>query len=201
MLPVKSFARAKSRTALQEPDRAALAEAMVADVLSALAEVDALAEVIVVTREPLAIEAARAIGAALLDDPSETGHNPAAARGAALAVRRGAERVVFVPGDCPGLDPAELAALLADPEPGVTVVPDRHGSGTNALMLAPPELMEPSFGPGSLARHAALGRAAGAAVRIAEVASLAFDVDTPEDLADLRLAGPRTRALLSTLAA
>ncbi len=201
VLPVKSFARAKSRTALEGPERAALAEAMVADVLSALAEVDALADVIVVTREPLAVEAAREIGAVLLDDPSEPGHNPAAARGAALAAQRGAERVVFVPGACPGLDPAELAGLLAGPKPGVTVVPDRHGSGTNALVLAPTLLMEPSFGPGSLARHAALGRATGAAVRIAEVPSLAFDVDTPEDLAALRVAGPRTRALLSILAA
>ena len=61
--------------------------------------------------------------------------------------------------------------------------------------------MDPSFGPGSFARHAALARAAGASLRIANVPSLAFDVDTREDLAALRSAGPRTRALLGVIPA
>lgn len=196
VLPVKSFGRAKSRTGLDDDRRAGLAEAMVGDVLAALADVDALAAIVVVTREPLAAEAARAAGALVLDDPWEAGHNPAAARGATFAVECGAERVLFVPGDCPGLNPAELQALLADPRAGVTVVPDRHGTGTNALLIAPPKAIEPSFGPGSFARHAAVAEAAGAGVRVADVPSLAFDVDTLADLAALPDSGPRTRAVL-----
>ncbi len=201
MLPVKSFDRAKSRTALDGPRRAALAEAMVGDVLAALADVERLDDVVVVTREAVVVRAARAVGAVVVDDPWETGHNPAAVLGARAAMERGAERVLFVPGDCPGLDPREVDALLAGWEAGVTVVPDRHGSGTNALLTAPPRIIEPSFGPGSFARHAALARAVGASLRVAAVPSLAFDVDTPEDLAALRDAGPRTRALLGVLAA
>ena len=83
------------------------------------------------------------------------------------------------------------------------IVPDRHGSGTNALLIAPPDAIEPSFGPGSFARHAARGAAAGAVVRVAQAPSLELDVDTPGDLAALRAAlaarpgaAPRTRALL-----
>jgi 2-phospho-L-lactate/phosphoenolpyruvate guanylyltransferase len=201
VLPVKSFPQAKSRTALQDPQRAALAEAMMTDVLSALTEVEALSEILVVTREPAAVEAAARVGATVVDDPHEAGHNPAAALGARAAAERGAERVLLVPGDCPGLDPAEVATLLEDREGGVTVVPDRHGSGTNALLIAPPQALAPSFGPGSFARHAALTRAAGLRLRVADVPSLAFDVDTPEDLAALRSAGPRTRALLGVLTA
>jgi 2-phospho-L-lactate guanylyltransferase len=67
--------------------------------------------------------------------------------------------------------------------------------------------MAPSFGPGSLARHALLARAAGADVRVAALRSLELDVDTPGDLAalrsalaDLPAAAPRTRALLAQLA-
>ena len=41
------------------------------------------------------------------------------------------------------------------------IVPDRHGSGTNALLLDPPTVITPAFGPGSFARHAALAAAAG----------------------------------------
>jgi 2-phospho-L-lactate guanylyltransferase len=205
VLPVKSFGRAKSRTALADPQRAALAEAMVTDVLDALSRAASLDGILVVTREPRARAAARAVGADVIEDPWETGHSLAAAHGARIATERGATRVLLVPGDCPGLDPDEIDGLLSDTRDGVVVVADRHGTGTNALLLSPPRVIEPSFGPGSFARHAALARGAGAAVRVAEVPSLAFDVDTPEDLAALErtgLGGVRTRVLLrDTLAA
>jgi 2-phospho-L-lactate guanylyltransferase len=87
------------------------------------------------------------------------------------------------------------------------IVPDRHGTGTNALVLAPPDAIAPSFGAGSFARHTALARTAGARVRVAEPRSLCLDVDTPGDLAALRAAlaerpggARRTRAVLDRLA-
>lgn len=186
VLPVKSFGRAKSRTALGEGPRAELAESMATAVLAALAEVRALERIVVVTREPRAAAAARAVGAEVVGDPAEAGHSQAALIGVRAAAD--ARRVLLVPGDCPLLDPAEVDALLAAAGPGVTVVPDRHGTGTNALVLDPPAAMAPSFGPGSCARHVALARAAGLPVRVVEVASLAFDVDTPADLAALAAA-------------
>ena len=76
---------------------------------------------------------------------------------------------------------------------GLVIVPDRHGSGTNALLIAPPYAVPPAFGPGSFARHAALGAAAGVVVRVAQAPSLELDVDTPGDLAALR-AGLAARA-------
>ena len=118
---------------------------------------------------------------------------------------RGAERALLVPGDCPAIDPQELSALLAGGG-DVVIVPDRHGSGTNALLLEPPTIVAPSFGAGSFARHAALARAAGAEVKVRELPSLGLDVDTPDDLAALRRAlearrdaAPRTRAVLERL--
>jgi len=87
----------------------------------------------------------------------------------------------------------------------VVIVPDRHGSGTNALLLTPPYAIAPAFGTGSFARHAALahGRA-----EVCEVPSLGLDVDTPDDLAALRSAldarpqaAARTRAVLERLVA
>jgi 2-phospho-L-lactate guanylyltransferase len=210
VLPVKSFGRAKQRldAAVGPPDRAELAAAMVGDVLAALGAVGRLAELIVVTAEPRAAEAARGAGAQLVDDPVEAGQSDAAARGVRAAIARGAHRVLLVPGDCPALDPGEVTALLDGyVDAGLVIVPDRHGSGTNALRIAPPGAIEPSFGPGSFARHAAFGVAAGVRVRVAHAPSLELDVDTPGDLAALRAAlawlpgaAPRTRALLETLA-
>jgi 2-phospho-L-lactate guanylyltransferase len=211
VLPIKSFSRAKQRLgeAIGAAERRELAAAMVGDVLAALAAAPLVGELIVVTAEPLAARAAEQAGATVVDDPEEAGQSAAAARGIAAAAQRGADRVLLVPGDCPALDASELGALLAEATepPSVVLVPDRHGAGTNALLLAPPDAMAPAFGPGSFARHAALGRAAGARVRVRELASLGLDVDTPGDLATLcaALAGlpgdvaAGTRAVLDRL--
>ena len=188
ILPIKSFPRAKSRTGLRDFERATLAESMAADVLRALSQATALDAILVVTRDPRAAAAAAAVGAGVVDDPEERGHSEAALLGVAEARRRGAARVLLVPGDCPLLDPGEVDGLLSAAGPGVTIVPDRHGTGTNALVLDPPDVLAPSFGPGSCARHEALARGAGAAVQVVEVPTLAFDVDTPADVAALRLA-------------
>src|SRR4051794_6293688 len=200
ILPVKSFGRAKSRLAGAFADRPALAAAMVADVLDALAGVRALDAVIVVTAEQSAADAARAAGATVVHDPAEAGQSAAASRG--IAAAGDADRVLLVPGDCPALDRGELTALLAHTEP-VVIVPDRHGTGTNALLLTPPDVMAPAFGEGSFARHAALARAAGAEPTVVDIPSLGLDIDTADDLAALRRApgiGPRTRALLEQAA-
>jgi 2-phospho-L-lactate guanylyltransferase len=207
VLPVKSFSRAKQRLgeAVGAGEREELAAAMVADVLAALGTVPELDDVLVVTAEPLAARAAEEAGATVVRDPEEDGQSAAAARGIDAALVRGAERVLLVPGDCPALDPQELSGLLAG-SGEVVIVPDRHGTGTNALLLEPPAVMAPSFGAGSCARHAALAHAAGATVKVRHVPSLSLDVDTPDDLAALRAAleargdaAPRTRAVLGRL--
>jgi 2-phospho-L-lactate guanylyltransferase len=210
VLPVKSFGRAKQRlgAAVGQHEREALAAAMLGDVLAALGAAGGLDELIVVTAEARAAGAARDAGARVVDDPVETGQSDAAALGVRAALDRGADRVLLVPGDCPALDPREVAQLLDGyPAAGLVIVPDRHGSGTNALRIAPPDAVAPSFGPGSFARHAARGAGAGAVVRVAHAPSLELDVDTPGDLAALRAAltalpgaAPRTRALLERLA-
>ncbi len=102
---------------------------------------------------------------------------------------------------------AELDAALANLETGSAgVVPDRHGSGTNALLLDPPGAIEPAFGPGSRERHLELAEAAGVRGVLVELPSLALDLDTADDLAELtrRLRAepglaPRTAAALEAL--
>ena len=203
VLPVKTFGRAKQRLGAAVDDRAQLAEAMAADVLDALGMVRGLDGVIVVTADP---HIAGGDWVEVVHDPLEAGQSIAAARGVRTAVARGAARVLLVPGDCPALEPAEVDELLSTAGPGVVIVPDRHGSGTNALLLDPPTAIVPAFGPGSFARHAALAAGAGAAVRVGRLPSLELDVDTPGDLAALQAAlrgggggAERTRALLERL--
>jgi 2-phospho-L-lactate guanylyltransferase len=212
VLPVKSFARAKQRLgeAVGGGDREQLAAAMVTDVLAALTSVAGIDDVVVVTAEPIAAQAATKAGAAVVNDPEEIGQSAAVSRGIDAALERGAERALLVPGDCPAVDPAEVAELLAraTQDPSVVIVPDRHGSGTNALLITPPDALAPSFGTGSFARHAALARAAGATIKVCDLPSLGLDVDTPDDLGALREAldahtggAAHTRAVLERLVA
>jgi 2-phospho-L-lactate guanylyltransferase len=210
ILPVKRFAEAKARLGdeLSGGTRRALTEAMVTDVLMALRRTDAVDEVLVVTSEPAAEAIGRGYGAKVVHDDVEAGQSPAARLGIARAAEAGATRVLLVPGDCPALDPAELGALLArPPERGLVIVPDRHGSGTNALLLTPPDVIEPAFGPASRERHEAAAVAAGVPFSVEDVPTLALDVDTADDLEALRgaLAARRggaahTRGMLSRLA-
>jgi 2-phospho-L-lactate guanylyltransferase len=121
--------------------------------------------------------------------------------------------VLLVPGDTPLLDPVELDALIArqlEP-PFVLIVPDRHGTGTNGLMLSPPDAIAPSFGPGSFERHRDLALAAGLPCRVEQPSSLLLDIDTGADLATLRdrpvndrpdgarALAPHTRAVLTAV--
>jgi 2-phospho-L-lactate/phosphoenolpyruvate guanylyltransferase len=204
VLPVKRFDRAKQRlgAALAPADRLLLAEAMLRDVLGALGRCRRLYGLVVVTREPRARALARGHGAVLVDDPAEEGQAAAATLGVRQALEVGAERALLVPGDCPGLDADELDELLREEEaaPAVTIVPDRHGTGTNALLLHPPDAIAPAFGEGSFARHVQGVEAAGAALSVRRVASLELDVDTPDDLHAFRHSVVRGAARSSTLA-
>jgi 2-phospho-L-lactate guanylyltransferase len=199
ILPVKHFAQAKRRlgASLAGPLRDDLARAMVGDVLVALSETVSIERTIVVTREDSVAAAAREMGALTVEDSAEESQSAAVTLGVARALAEGFERVLCIPGDCPALDPAELDSLLDTPDaPGVVIVPDRHGTGTNGLLLTPPDAIVPSFGPDSCARHKALAREARADCRIERPASLLLDIDTGADLAVLRdrLSGERVRA-------
>jgi 2-phospho-L-lactate/phosphoenolpyruvate guanylyltransferase len=217
ILPVKHFARAKQRlgASVADPLRLELARAMVGDVLAALSETALIERTIVVTGEPSVAEVAHAQGAIVIDDTARDGQSAAVNLGIERALTEGMERALCVPGDCPTLDPDELASLLgarpvarSGEGAEVVIVPDRHGTGTNGLLLTPPGAISPSFGPGSCERHRELAIAAEVSWRIERPASLLLDIDTGEDLDVLRarlsaerLGASRTRAVLDRTAA
>jgi 2-phospho-L-lactate guanylyltransferase len=211
ILPIKSFGAAKQRLAgeLGTGAREALVQAMFQDVLGALKRVPELDAIAVVSANTLAQRAARGEGVTLLDDEHEAGHSEAALIGIGHAIKEGFDRVLLVAGDTPLLDPDELSELLnsaTTDKTALVVATDRHGTGTNALLLYPPTAIEPSFGPGSCERHQQLAAAAEVSCRVAHVPSLAMDVDTPEDLSELatlldatRIKATMTRGALAQL--
>ena len=188
VLPVKRFDAAKQRLAggIDDERRQALAAAMVADVLEAIGEARTIERTIVVSSEPVALDLAAGAGAEVVPDPDDGGHVGAALAGIARAEAKGAGCVVLLAGDCPLLEPRQLDRLLTGvPERYVAIVPDRHGPGTNALVLSPPNAIVPAFGEGSCARHVAAAREAGIPFGVEELPSLGLDLDTPADVVAL----------------
>jgi 2-phospho-L-lactate/phosphoenolpyruvate guanylyltransferase len=215
IIPVKRFGAAKQRLleALDRPQRAVLVKAMLADVLAAVPTAERVERVIVVTgegrAERIALAQARRVGTPfeVLREPHDRGHSAAATLGIVRALSHGAGCAALLPGDCPLLDPGELDAALDRMRPGrVAVVPDRHGTGTNALLLAPADAIGPAFGEGSMERHRDRAGRAGYDVAVERLDSLALDLDTPDELAALASAlaahperAPATAAALERL--
>ena len=215
ILPVKRFGAAKQRLldVLDRPARAAVVRAMLADVLAAITDAGRVERVIVITGEAraerIAMDHARRVKTPIevMRDPADAGHSQAATLGIIRALALGAEAAALLPGDCPMLDAAELDDALARIGPDrVVVVPDRHGSGTNALLICPADAIAPGFGPSSRERHVERARARGLEVEVSELSSLALDLDTPDDLRELAAIlerdparAPRTAAALAVL--
>jgi 2-phospho-L-lactate guanylyltransferase len=64
----------------------------------------------------------------------------------------------------------------------MVIAPDRHGTGTNALLVSARESFDFYFGEGSCTKHLALAGERGWPVALCRRQELEFDLDTPEDL-------------------
>lgn len=211
LVPVKRLEQSKSRLLSRLPDarRQALTLAMLEDLLDALSRTRGLDRIAVTTPDPVVAERARAAGAevlmrpepglnAALEDGRERLFAPTGGSGAVSAE----DAILFVLGDVAGALPEDFERLLRlaarDREPGIWLAPSADG-GTSALLQRPAGVIPCCFGRDSAKRHREAAAAADVAYHEIELASLAIDLDQPEDL-DAFLAtrggGVRTRALL-----
>lgn len=196
-VPVKDLVNAKQRLipALSGARRRQLARAMLEDVLQVL--VEALpGSVLVVTTDPEVQAVARAYHAECLIESANRGHTEAVAFAQREASIRGASCFLTLPGDVPCTTAEEVRAVFqALPSgPGVVFVPSRSGFGTNAALLAPPDVMSLKFGEPSFDNHVAAARAAGLSPHVLTLRGIGLDVDAPDDLALLVDRGPATRS-------
>jgi 2-phospho-L-lactate/phosphoenolpyruvate guanylyltransferase len=175
LVPVKAFADAKRRLgqALGDRDREELVRAMASRVLAAAAPLP----VAVVCDDSTVADWARARGALVVWEPGR-GLNGAVEAGVAHLAQLGVTRVVVAHGDLP------WASGLADlgPFDGISLVPDRHGNGTNVIELPTECGFRFSYGPGSFHRHVAECERLGQPIRVLSLPALTHDVDWPGDL-------------------
>jgi 2-phospho-L-lactate guanylyltransferase len=190
IVPVKPMKRAKSRlaTVLSREERAALSEQMLHHTLQVLGEVQQVERTLVVSRDSSALAIARDSGARTVTERGSPQLNRALVRATLVARRYGVSAVLVLPADLPLVTKADIEAMIAaakDP-PVVVIAPDRHKTGTNGLLSAPPGLIEYDFGPDSFQHHLERAERAGVRCEICDLPSLALDLDIPEDLAIVR---------------
>lgn len=186
IVPVKPLRRSKSRLAgvLSDEQRARLSQDMLLHTIKVLSETASIERVLVVSRDPKALALAREHGARTVLERGTPDLNQALVRATVVARGYGVSAVLILPADLPLIQVADVERLvsLAHDPPVVVVAPDRHDEGTNALLTAPPGLIEYEFGPQSFAHHQERARLAGARVEVCEIDSFGLDVDMPEDL-------------------
>jgi 2-phospho-L-lactate guanylyltransferase len=174
VVPIRSFSSGKGRLAgvLSDDEREALARSMAQRVLDAAAPLP----VYVVTSDDEVAVFASDNGAKVIPDPGSL--NAAADAGRAAVAADGFAMVIVAHADLAQPTPF---AWVADFD-GVTLVPDRHGGGSNVMALPTSAAFTFAYGDGSRSRHEAEARARGLALRVVDDASLGWDVDAPSDL-------------------
>jgi 2-phospho-L-lactate/phosphoenolpyruvate guanylyltransferase len=189
IVPVGTLDRAKSRLgeSLDAEERHDLVERLLGRTIAAATGTRALADVVVVSPDPEVRALAAAAGARTIRQRS-SGLNAGLGEAREDVMAGGADVILVLPIDLPFVTSAAIEAVLApldaggDPSaPLAVLVTDRHGTGTNALVLRPPDVIGFAFGSGSRAAHRAAAEQAGAAYMEVE-GPLSVDLDTPDDL-------------------
>lgn len=189
LIPVKGFQNAKQRLSalLGSAEREALAEAMFRDVLRQVLQARGLHETVVVTGDDKVAAIAGALGARVLLENAETGETAAVDFARTSLKTAGCEAVLIIPGDMPLVRSADIELVLAQIPadqlaPFALLVPSHDRLGTNALLLAPPDIIKLRFGYDSFSYHLSQVSAQGLPVRSFDNEHIALDIDNPNDL-------------------
>jgi 2-phospho-L-lactate/phosphoenolpyruvate guanylyltransferase len=189
LIPVKGFHNAKQRLSalLGSAQREALAEAMFRDVLRQVLQAHGLLETVVVTGDNKVAAIAGSLGARVMLENAETGETAAVDFARTSLKNAGCEAVLIIPADMPLVRSADIELVLGQIPAGqlapfALLVPSHDRLGTNALLLAPPDIIKLRFGYDSFSYHLSQVSAQGLPVRSLENERIALDIDEPKDL-------------------
>lgn len=189
LMPVKGFRNAKQRLTpvLSGAARELLAETMFRDVLRQVRTARGLAGTFVVTRDDKVADIAALTGAEVIRERVENGETAAVDFARQELKCAGCEAVLILPGDMPLVRAADVEEILAQvprdaAAPFALLVPSHDRKGTNALLLAPPDVIPLRFGYDSFTFHLSQVTAQGLPIRFYENEHIALDIDEPKDL-------------------
>ena len=189
LIPVKGFRNAKQRLSafLGSAQRQALAEAMFRDVLRQVLRARGILETVVVTGDDKVAKIAGSLGAKVILESAETGETAAVDFARIRLKNAGCEAVLILPGDMPLIRSDDIEAVLAQvPDGQITpfalLVPSHDRLGTNALLLAPPDIIRLRFGYDSFSYHISQVSTQGLPIRCFDNEHIALDIDESKDL-------------------
>ena len=197
LVPVKNLENAKERLSpvLSRAERRALAEAMLQDVLAAVAGVNHHTQVGVVTSDPLATALAQHHGFTIIPDLANLSESDAIAHATECCMGTGEESTLVIPGDIPLIQPEDVEQVLAAaPAQGTVLVPGWDGRGSNAVFRRPANLFPLRFSNDSFPPHLCAAQATGQPCIVLRLPRIGLDVDNPADLAQLLGAEGNTRS-------
>jgi 2-phospho-L-lactate guanylyltransferase len=185
IVPHRGLEHAKTRLAavLEPAQRAEVAERLLRHVLGAAVATGH--EVVVISPDGELELLVQSVGARLTVQHG-LGLNSGLREARAVAMGEGVTRLAVVHGDLPELSAEDLTALLGavgGDAPVIAIAPDGAETGTNGLAMSPPDVIAFQFGANSFAAHRGAAQRSGARTVVIERPGLAFDVDTPADLA------------------
>lgn len=186
IIPVGTLDGAKSRlgAVLDAEERVELTLHLARTTIAAAVAATSIAEVLVVTPDDAVRALASELGARPLRQ-RDSGLNRGIVAARTEAIADAADAILILPIDLPEVTPDAIEAIVAmldrPDRPLVAIVPDHHGRGTNALLIAPPDAIDVCFGGDSRNAHVSAARDAGAEL-IELGGPLALDLDTPDDL-------------------
>ena len=187
LIPVKGFANAKQRLSalLSAGERALLAETMMRDVVAETVAARGLDSVYVVTGDDYVRGLSASLGARVIIEKLENGETGAVEFALAELKMRGIDAALVIPADMPlvrAVDIEEVIGRTPHAAPFAVLVPSHDRMGTNALLLAPPDVIRLRFGYDSFSYHLRQVNDAGSALVVMENERIALDIDEPGDL-------------------
>jgi len=190
IVPIKPIDAAKSRLSavLTQRQRSELALNLLENTLNILSGWTSLAGTLVSSADPAVWKLAGRYQVEIFKEPDVPGLNESLKRATVEIERLGADGVLVIPGDLPYLDHPSLQKIidLASHPPLVVIVPDKNQDGTNAMLVSPTGAIPYCYGPDSFRKHKEAARLADIPTFTLDLASLAIDIDLPEDLLSIQ---------------
>ncbi|MFB5606851.1 MAG: 2-phospho-L-lactate guanylyltransferase [Candidatus Nitrosomaritimum yanchengensis] len=184
VIPVKTFSKAKTRLGLPSEKTEKICEIMLEEILHTLTISPLIDKIIMVTKDPRALEISKKFDVIPITDTDESGVNNAVSLADDYLIKNKFDASIVFPQDIPYMKTQDIEFVLkfkADSN-FVIVVPSRRFDGTNALVRMPIDLMKTHYDEDSYKIHMSTAKKITRDVSLVFAKRIMWDVDNLEDL-------------------